>query len=180
MLHGPRVTLRALTTEDVPRIVAFSNDVEFELAGGGAPPRPTSIATVSERFEERQRDRELVAFGIEADSKLIGDCALFKRNRTAATAELGIGIGDHDYWGRGYGREAIGLLLDYGFRLENIRRIWLETHSENIRAQRCYLACGFVEEGRQREHQWYDGRYVDVVQMGLLRSEWKPVVDDDV
>ena len=179
MLHGPRVTLRAITTEDIPRLVEYSNDVEFELAGGSVP-HPVSAATYTETFDERQRDKSAVSFGIEADGKLIGEIGLFHRNRTSETAELGIGIGDHDYWSRGYGREAIGLLVQYGFQLQNIHRIWLQTHSANERAFRCYLACGFVEEGRLREHHWHDGRHVDLIQMGLLRSEWTPVVEDDV
>lgn len=85
---------------------------------------------------------------------------------------LGITIGDKEYWGKGYGREAIGLLLDYGFRLHNLRRIWLNTLSNNERAIRCYLRCGFIEEGRLRQHVWSNGDYVDEVSMGLLRDEW--------
>ena len=80
-------------------------------------------------------------------------------------------IGDKDYWGRGYGREAVSLLLDYAFRVRNLRRVWLEVHAANERAIRAYKACGFVEEGRMREHVWLAGRYVDNVIMGVLREE---------
>jgi RimJ/RimL family protein N-acetyltransferase len=65
------------------------------------------------------------------------------------------------------------LLLEYGFRIWNLHRIWLETNSENTRAIRCYLACGFTEEGRLRQDEWQDGRYIDTVVMGLLHSEWE-------
>ena len=51
--------------------------------------------------------------------------------------------------------------------------MWLEVHAENERAIRAYRACGFAEEGRLREHAWLAGRYVDVIQMGILREEWE-------
>jgi len=51
--------------------------------------------------------------------------------------------------------------------------VWLRTNSENERALRCYRACGFVEEGRLRQHEWQNGRYLDTVCMGVLRSEWE-------
>ncbi|HLV78687.1 MAG TPA: GNAT family protein, partial [Chthonomonadaceae bacterium] len=76
--------------------------------------------------------------------------------------------------GRGYGRDAIRVLLDYAFRLRNFRKVWLMTCSTNERAIRCYRACGFVEEGRKRAHLWSDGQYVDEVHMGILRDEWQP------
>ena len=57
-------------------------------------------------------------------------------------------------------------------RLRNLRRIWLNVNSDNERAVRSYKAVGFVEEGRQRQHVWSNGRYIDLVCMGLLREEW--------
>jgi GNAT superfamily N-acetyltransferase len=65
-------------------------------------------------------------------------------------ATLGIMIGDRAYWGRGYGRDAVRVLLSYAFHYLGARRIVLTTHARNERALRCYRACGFVEEGRPR------------------------------
>ncbi|HEY7357566.1 MAG TPA: GNAT family protein, partial [Ktedonobacterales bacterium] len=69
--------------------------------------------------------------------------------------------------------EAVRLLLDYAFRLRNLHKVWLRVVSTNERAIRAYRACGFVEEGRLREQTWGDGRYVDDVYMGILRTEWE-------
>jgi RimJ/RimL family protein N-acetyltransferase len=88
------------------------------------------------------------------------------------TCELGIEIGNKDYWGKGYGREVIRLLLIYAFEHQNLNRVSLHTHSENERALRCYSACGFVEEGRFRQKLWLDGHYVDGVAMAILRNEY--------
>jgi RimJ/RimL family protein N-acetyltransferase len=172
LLEGKLVRLRALTPEDYPRLNEFKNDVEVELLGGGDPPHPVSLARTTEFFDELAKKRDELGFAIEADGVFIGDCGLFHINRVAGTAEVGIGIGDRSYWGKGYGREAMALLVDYGFRLQNLRKIWLETHASNERAIRSYRAVGFVEEGRQREHVWANGNYDDIVLMGLFRADF--------
>ena len=138
MLRGERITLRAATREDMARLARFENDLGFVLAGGGDPPEPVPLERLQGDF-----DREIsepptgkIEFAIEADGSYIGRCGLYGIDGTARHAELGIGIGDGEYWGRGYGREAVGLLLDYAFRLRNLRRVWLEVHSANERGIR--------------------------------------------
>ena len=173
MLVGKRVTLRAMTEADMPRMTEFKNDVEVELLGGGDPPRPRPLSLVQEFFAERAKDKDSQNFAIEVDGLFIGDCGLFNADPRSATAEVGIGIGDRAYWGRGYGREALTLLVDYGFRMQNFRKLWLNVHGSNERAIRCYRAVGFVEEGTLREQAWSGGRYEDIVLMGLFRSDFQ-------
>lgn len=173
MLKGKRVLLRAMTRADLPLLCAFNNDVEVELAGGGDPPTPQSLERLQADFDAgvTKGGRDGLSFAIEADGQYIGGCALFQVDDVARTAALGITIGNKTYWGRGYGREAVHLLVDYAFRLRNLRRVWLTVNGNNERAIRAYQACGFVEEGRQRQHVWSNGEYVDLVYMGLLRNE---------
>jgi len=174
MLKGERLILRSLTRDDLPRLCAFNNDLEVELAGGGDPPIPQSLARLEAEFDQdaSRGERDGARFAIEADGQFIGQCALFRLNETDRTCELGIGIGDKAYWGRGYGREAIKLLLDYAFRLRNLHKVYLRVNGNNERAIRAYRACGFVEEGRWRSHVWSNGAYIDLVCMGILRDEW--------
>lgn len=175
MLQGDKVRLRALEREDLPQICAFNNDVEVELAGGGDPPYPQSLARLQADFDAAaaKGGRDTTSFVIEADDHVIGHCALFHLDAVGQVAELGITIGDKEYWGKGYGRDAITALLGYGFRLLNLRRIWLKVYAGNARAIRAYRACGFVQEGRFRQHVWSNGRYDDVILMGVLREEWE-------
>lgn len=175
MLQGRRVRLRSLTDADLERLWQFNNDLEVELAGGGDPPMPQSLARLRAEYEQdaAKGGRDGLRFAIEADGQFIGQCALFHVNAVAGTAALGITIGDKRYWGQGYGRESIGLLVEYGFLHHNLRRIWLEVYAGNVRAQRAYAACGFREEGRLRAHVYANGAYEDVILMGLLRSEWE-------
>ncbi|MGH9173822.1 MAG: GNAT family N-acetyltransferase [Vicinamibacterales bacterium] len=174
MLDGKLVTLRAMRREDLPRLWEFNNDLAVELAGGGDPPMPQSFARLVADWEREvaKGGRDDHWYAIEADGQFIGQCGLMHANPTARTIELGIGIGDKAYWGRGYGRETVSLLLEQAFRYHNYRRVWLWVHGDNERAIRAYQSCGFVEEGRLREHAYSNGRYVDVVYMGCLRAEW--------
>ena len=72
----------------------------------------------------------------------------------------------------GYGSEAVRMLLRHAFVHRNMRRVWLWCHARNTRALRAYTACGFVEEGRLRQHLRSDGAYDDPEPMGVLRVEW--------
>jgi RimJ/RimL family protein N-acetyltransferase len=174
MIDGTLVRLRAMTPDDYPRMTEFQNDIELALLGGGAPPRPHTLAQVTESLDAEMKERPTY-FAIEADGNLIGDCGLQRYDQRSGTASLGIGIGDRAYWGRGYGREAVSLLVDYGFRMHNLRKIWLSTYASNERAVRCYRAAGFVEEGRLREHVWSGGRHEDLIYMAIFRpAEIRP------
>jgi RimJ/RimL family protein N-acetyltransferase len=174
MLRGQKTLLRAITRDDLERLWQFNNDVEVELAGGGDPPIPQSLARLQVEYENdlAKGGRDGARFAIVADEKCIGQCALFNFNETAQTCELGITIGDKAYWGRGYGRDAIQSLLDYAFRLRNLRRVHLSVNGNNQGAIKAYKSCGFIEEGCLRAHVWSNGEYIDLVIMGLLREEW--------
>ena len=66
-------------------------------------------------------------------------------------ASLGISIGEPDCWNRGYGAEAIGLMLDWAFLELNLHRVWLHVYANNPRGIACYEKVGFVREGVLRE-----------------------------
>lgn len=174
-MRGEKVTLRAMRRDDLPLLCQYNNDLEVELAGGGDPPMPQSLERLQAEFDSKVGGggRDGTEFAIEADGKCIGQCALFRFDNVAQTCELGIAIGDKAYWGKGYGSDAIRLLLRYAFRLRNLRRVYLTVVGNNTRAIHAYQKCGFVEEGRLRQHVWHDGQYIDLVYMGILRQDWQ-------
>ena len=173
MLHGERVTLRAVTREDIRTYWKYRNDVEVVLLADPLPPRPRSLEEMEADYDDLQKHPTGNPwFAIEADGRFIGQCILHNFDRTSMTCELGITIGERDYWSKGYGREAVALLLDYAFRLLNLHKVWLTTNATNERAIRAYQACGFSEEGRLREQYWIGGPYDDAVYMGILRADW--------
>jgi RimJ/RimL family protein N-acetyltransferase len=172
MLHGNRVTLRAVEREDQATFWAYDNDLELALLWS-SDLGPVSMATLEARFDKSIAESEPnYWFAIEADDRVIGLCTLMDFDQTARTCTLGIAIGDRPYLSKGYGRDAVSTLVDYGFRYLNMHRIWLGVLSSNERAIRSYKACGFREEVRRRRHVWVDGDLRDEIMMGLLRSEW--------
>lgn len=106
------------------------------------------------------------------EDRMIGIGALGDVQWVHRTAMLGIAIGDPAYWSRGYGSDAIFLLLRYGFEELNLHRVSLTTISFNVRAQRAFEKAGFVREGVQRDTIERAGQRYDLLHYGMLRREW--------
>lgn len=85
------------------------------------------------------------------EDKLIGSISLENIDHTNRRATLGIFIGDREEREKGYGTEAIRLILDYGFNYLNLNNINLDVMEFNDRAIACYKKCGFKEIGRRRK-----------------------------
>jgi RimJ/RimL family protein N-acetyltransferase len=178
MLKSNRILLRGIRRDDLPRLWEFTNDPEISVLGDAEPPIPRSLERMQAEYDQNaaKGGRDSTWFAIVVDDKVIGQCGLHsfdKFHGVSHSCELGIIIGDKNYWNHGYGREAVSLLLDYAFHYWNVHRVGLETSSANPRAIHCYAACGFVEEGRLRQAEWQQGEYVDTVLMGILREEWE-------
>lgn len=174
MLRGERVTLRSFERDDVKRQHALMANVELVLPAY-ASWEPRTLAGAEKGFDKREPHAERADFAIEIDGTMVGFINVhpWSVSRRSGTVSFGMAILHPDYVGKGYGREALGLFLDWAFRIQNYRRVWLITWADNERAIRCYRACGFVEEGREHEAEYVDGNYVDIVSMGLLRDEWE-------
>jgi len=173
MLKSERVLLRPMKQEDIVRQHEFNQDPELYQLDSDYP-HVSPLERAQAFYQSRtQSDENIAPFAIEADGKYLGYCTLMHIQNRQGNLELGIMIGDRAYWGRGYGREVVKLLLDYGFRYLGARRIVLTTHAKNERAIRCFGACGFVEEGRPRQVVWIDGEYTDLVNMSILHGEWQ-------
>lgn len=172
MLEGDRTLLRPLRSADAARQHLFDQDMELSVLDC-RPPVPARLERAEEFVEQRHEDqRDVARLAIEVDQQYIGHCSLSGLRQPHGDLELGILIGDREYWSRGYGREVVRVLLSYGFQALGARRIALTTHEDNPRAIRCYAACGFVEEGRPRQAFWTGRRYADLVEMSILRDEW--------
>ena len=121
----------------------------------------------------KKKSNLTLAIIAKASGKTIGNISLNKIDQTHRRARLGIMIGDKNYWGKGYGREAITLLLDFAFNVLNIHSISLTVHSYNKRAIRSYKAVGFKQAGKRRQAHFWGGKYYDNILMDILASEFK-------
>ena len=171
MLTGDKVTLRPLDKRDYPSLYRFRNDLLITILADDEPPMPRTYEAFTSHMDELEKKDEGVMFVIEADGKPIGSVALFHFDKTSGTCELGIAIGEHDYLGKGYGTETVRLSVEYAFRYRNLHKVYLHVTADNERAIASYKKCGFVEEGRLRQHMWSDGTYKDVIPMGILRTD---------
>ena len=171
MIPGKKSRLRAIEREDIPTFVQWLNDPEVRhylkiyL--------PMSKAEEEEWFERQMEDDSGRVFGVETEEGvLIDNVGLSDLDWKNRSAFLGIVIAEKEYWGRGYGSDAIVALLRFAFGEMNLHRIYLSVFDFNQRAIRCYEKCGFRHEGRAREALFRDGRYHDAFQMAILRQEF--------
>jgi RimJ/RimL family protein N-acetyltransferase len=157
----------------LPSFVRWFNDpeVRYWLTISDSP--DLTMEKEWEWFEGLRADTARVVWCIEAEGKPVGTLGLHEIDETHGRATLGIAIGEKEYWGRGYGREAIGRALAYGFGELELRRIDLNVDQDNERGIRCYEACGFQREGLLRAYRLRRGRPVSGVVMSVLREEFE-------
>ena len=123
--------------------------------------------------QTRGTDRRLILAIIRREDEAhIGNITLDSINYINRTAELTIIIGDKTAWGKGYGREAARLICGHGFSTLNLNRIAAGTFEDNEGFRKIAAYLGMLEEGRRRQGAYKDGRYVDVIEYGLLRDEF--------
>lgn len=176
MIYGERVRLRAPERADIPRFVAWLNDPE--VRAGLSVYLPFSQADEENWFDNMlKRPMEEHPLTIEVqqgeDWSAIGNCGLFDFDWRCRSAEVGIFIGEKSLWNQGYGTDVMRLLLKHGFQTLNLNRICLRVYETNPRAVRSYEKAGFTHEGRQRQGTYKDGKFIDVLLMSVLRSEWQ-------
>lgn len=171
MAKPARVTLGPLSAADLPLLFAWINEREQVLLN--APYKPVHEGQHQAWFAAIQQRDDAVIFAIrlpESD-KLIGTCQLHSISSVHRSAELQIRLGDVAERGHGYGTEAVRLLLDFAFKDLNLHRVYLHVFATNRPAIRVYEKVGFVREGTLRQAAHIDGRYEDVLVMGILRPE---------
>lgn len=101
------------------------------------------------------------------EGKHIGNCTCYDIDGKKREAQLGIMIGDRDYWDKGYGGDVIDTLIDHIFNTSTLNRLYLKTLDWNERAQRCFLKCGFADCGQLKR----DGH--NFILMELKREQWE-------
>ncbi len=177
VLEGEVVRLRPFGDDDVPRMVDWFTDpdVLHWLHLSEDPPELIgSVDAHRERWERIRDDPSQLSWCIETkDGRPIGDIGLLAIHPTHHRAELGITVGEKEYWNRGYGADAIRTLLRHAFGEMGLRRVQLITDEDNARGIRCYEKSGFVREGLLRAHRLRYGRPLNMVIMGVLKEEWE-------
>lgn len=170
-LIGPRLYLRPPEVEDAPTLCAWLNHPEVRRTLARSTPLSRCAEEQLLRGLDPSHDLILVIVLQDGD-RPIGLVGLHS-TKSPRARELGVLIGDPTCWDHGYGREAIGLLLDHAFGDLDLHRIQLLVHEENARAVTCYERLGFVREGVLRDAHFRDGRFGNDLVMSVLAPEWR-------
>jgi len=171
MLKGKRISLAPIKREYIESFLKWFNDPE--ITQYLIMYRPLTRMEEEDWFENLKNSEDSIRFSIvipheDGSEKLIGNCGLHKIDWKNRVAEAGIVIGEKEYQSKGFGTEAMELLLEYGFKTVNLNRIELDTYAFNVRALKSYKKVGFIEEGRKRQFMWNKGKYHDAIMISIL------------
>ena len=172
MFKGEKIYLRPFEQEDLLTVTKWFSD--SEILGLIGENKPSSLKDIEKHFEKIRNDDSRRWFAICRidNNKLIGECGLLRIYFPWRTSDLTMIIGEKDEWGKGYGREAIKLLLDYAFFYLNLNRIAIGVVGFNQRAIKFYSRIGFVKEGVQRDGYFFNNEYHDFIMMSFLKREY--------
>ena len=179
ILYAQRLRLRASERVDIPVFLKWVNDPEvceylehftvlnriheeawFENVSSGPRTELPLVIEVSQPNSD-----EWVP---------IGNLSFMNIHSVHRSAEIGIMIGEKQFWNQGYGTEALRRMCQYGFEELNLHRIFLRVFEGNERGKRAYQKVGFVYEGTMRQARYHLGRYWDVDIMSIIKSDWTP------
>ena len=176
LFTGTLVRLAAVNIDETSKAAArWGRDSEYRRLLDSDPPRLYSVKASREWMEKQlEEEPDTFWFAIRAleDDRLLGQIDLEVTSWGGRDAFVGIGIGEREFWGKGYGTDAMSLTLRYAFAELNLRRVTLNVFEFNERAIRSYEKIGFRLEGRQRQAIIREGRRWDILYMGILREEW--------
>jgi len=171
---GKMVRLASVDPEhDSKLFTQWSQDSEYQQLLNSDPAVLYSPKQVQEWMEKHYQ--EMYAFTIRTleDDQVIGFLDMSGIDWVSGNAWVGIGIGPREYWGKGYGTDAMNVLLRFAFEQLNLRRVSLNVFEYNERAAHSYKKAGFKEEGRLRQWMQRGGERYDLIYMGILREEWE-------
>lgn len=163
--------------------VRWQRDSEFHRLLDSDPLRLNSEKKIKEWFEKQAEDGfkpERYSFSVYtlAEDKYIGFLGLWM-NLIHREAWVGLGIGEREFWSKGYGTDMMKLCQQYVFAELGMERLSLGLFEYNPRALRSYEKCGFRFEGRTRKDLMREGKHYDSLWMGILREEWLQMQNGD-
>jgi RimJ/RimL family protein N-acetyltransferase len=172
-LVGKALYLRPLSVDDADGpYPGWLNDANV-CRGNSHHVYPYAREAAIEYIERAANSHEdlILAIVLKTGDRHIGNIALQRIHWVSRSAEFAILLGDTGQWGKGYGLEAARLLIHHGFSSLNLLRIACATFEANVAMRKLAAALGMKEEGIRRQAAYKDGRYLDVIEFGLLRDE---------
>lgn len=172
-LEGKRIYLREVRPCDVnDDYYRWLNDPEVGryLETRFKPNSPDRIAAYVREVEEKS-DQVFMAIIVKRGKQHIGNIKIGPINWYHRLSDVSILIGEKDYWGKGYGTEAIQLIVGYAFNVLNLHKLSAGAYAGNIGSIRAFEKANFLREGLRKKHRFQEGAYVDEVLLGIVRRE---------
>lgn len=172
-LVGSRLYLSPMNVDDAAMYVKWLNDPTVSENIG----LDTKITTLEGEKEWLRKNQNEYNFAIvlKENDELIGNISFDEVDLIHRNATLGIFIGCEEKRGKGYGKEAIKLLLEYGFNNLNLNNIMLNVYSFNKRAIKVYESLGFKKFGTRHKSHYFKGNFYDEIQMEILKEEYNEI-----
>jgi len=171
-LDGERLYLREVRPSDVnenyyrwmndPEITRYLESRFF----------PNSMESLREYVMTKLADKDTIFLAIilKDGHRHIGNIKLGPINWIHCVGEIGVLIGERNYWGKGYAPDAIRLVVDYAFRVLNLHKLTAGCYEENKGSIKAFQKVGFVIEGVRKQHYYCNGEFTDSILMGILRT----------
>jgi len=171
MLSDGKLYIRRLEKTDLDRTWRWLNQPEiFQRIGVLAPISKSRQEAWFEQMD-KQNDKFVFAICLSQGDEHIGNLSLDTIDYRHRTARLSIFIAESDQRGGGFGSRAIKLLLQYAFDFLNLNRVWCKVTDDADNLPAFYEKLGFQIEGKMRQHEFIDGKYVDKIILGILRGK---------
>jgi RimJ/RimL family protein N-acetyltransferase len=169
---GERLYLSPIHQDDAEIYTKWLNDPAV-ADHVGQYRRLISLNSEKKILEELTSEGHNYAIILNEDDELIGNIGLCDVDHINRRATLGLFIGEAAHRGKGYGGEAIRLLLGYCFNTLNMHNVMLNVHADNLRGIACYQKVGFKEIGRRRGSRIKNGQFIDMLYMDILDTEFR-------
>jgi len=167
---GTKVYLSPMNVEDAETYVGWLND--FQVSDGlGSSARVISLESEKDWIKSNSATYQFAIIRMEDDT-LLGNCGVQAIDQIRQCAEVGLFIGEKENRNKGYGTEALSILLEYVFKYVNLNNVMLKVYSFNEIAIHCYQKIGFKEIGRRRQSYYMNGQFYDEVFMDILKDEY--------
>lgn len=171
-LIGENLYLSPINLEDCNKYTKWLNDMEVSIGLNAVIKLIDEDTEIISLERLKKSDYNFAIIDLKKD-KLLVNTSFVKMDYINRVGEVGIFIGNKNYWNGGYGYEALSLLLDFGFNILNLNNINLRVYSYNNHAINCYKKVGFKECGRLREGKIIGGEKYDVIYMDILAREFQ-------
>lgn len=173
-LKGHKVYLVPLDETMVDEMYGAVKDIPYDVRVLTTTKQFFRRSTIEGFIHKIQGDPSRYDFAIMSleDDSMVGDLALNDFDYDNGICNIRIAISRVEDFSKGYGSEAMVLLMNYGFSILNLHKIELSVLDSNARGRHVYKKLGFVEEGVRRQACYYDYDYRDMVQMGILKDEF--------